>query len=428
LKKYHSTETVPYIPRAFPDYGLRDRMTERGRKAKGFYLTPFWVHKVGAETTSRMLLRAHVDAVVVDIKNDVGQVLYPSKIPMTRGLQRHLIKDPRKLVATFHRHGIYVIARLVAFKDSRLPFKRPDLAIRTGPRARRLFSAGARWLDQYSAEAQDYIIDLALEAKYFGFDEVQLDYIRFPKGRGPKFATWLHQDKRPRAQLIADFLERMDRALQLPLSADTYGLTTLVDGDPRRLGQTLEMIGQYVEAISPMMYANGMGSYFRERKVTPFVYNLIHCGLWRARQKVPHVVLRPYLQSYPNKVESFFGPKFIKQQVRWAERAGSNGFIFWNSTMRNRAALVGLRQLGKKYLDAYGDNPNQYQLARNTPGDWCPAKGIIWNSSHNGDGKRRARSRAHRLRRNVRASVDPGVLGGAARPSRSTEAKSSTER
>jgi len=87
--------------------------------------------------------------------------------------------------------------------------------------AQRLFSAGARWLDAYSPEVQDYLIDIALELQGFGFDEVQFDYVRFPKGHAGSLATWLHQGKRSadRSHVIAGFLERADRALSIPISA-----------------------------------------------------------------------------------------------------------------------------------------------------------------------------------------------------------------
>ena len=379
LKKMHSTELRSYTPKKYPDNGLVDTMSAKGKKARGFYLTPYWVFKVGAEATARSMNRVHMNSVVFDMKGDLGRVLYASKVELTRGLQKHLVRDPKKIVKTLQDRGLYVIARLVCFKDSRLPYKRPDLAARLGPKGRRLFSAGANWVDAYSPEVQDYLIDLAREIQTMGFDEIQLDYIRFPKGWAGAHGTWLHKDKRDRATLIANFLERMDRAVTIPLSVDVYGLTTLVDGDPRRLGQTIEMMGKYVEAVSPMMYPNGMSAYFKNNTVTEKVYHILHCGIWRARHKVPGIVLRPYLQSYPNNVESFFGPGFIKGQIRACERGGCDGFLFWNSTMRNREAYIGMRQLGTKYWEQFGTNTDQYKLSRNKPGSWCPARGAVFS-------------------------------------------------
>lgn len=380
LHQVFSTELQPYTPKGYPDHGLQDTMPEKGRQARGFYLTPYYFRAAGATRAARAMQRAHLNAVVIDIKDDLGNVLYPSKVPLSLGVQLPLIAEPAKAVATFHKQGIYVIGRIVSFKDSRLPYHRPDLAVRIGPRAERLFSAGANWIDAFSAEVQDYLIDLALELQELGFDEVQFDYIRFPKGYAGTLARWLHQNNQDRDALISGFLEKVDRALKIPISVDVYGLTTLVDGDPRTLGQTIEKMSQYVEAISPMMYANGMTTYFKNNTVTEKVYSLIQCGLWRARQKAPNIVLRPFLQAYSNSVEPLWGTDFIKKQIYAAERAGANGFLFWNATMQNGVAYSALQQMGPQYLATFGSNPEQYKNAANFPGGWCPQKGVMFSA------------------------------------------------
>lgn len=373
-----STKLKDYTPKTYPDHGLKDHISEATRSARGFYLTPHYLAKVGPKEAARRMARGHVNAVVIDVKGERGYVMHPSKVELSRGAQRWLIKDLKKTIKSFHDAGIHVIARVVCFKDSKIPLKRPDLSARIGAGGKRLFRAGAGWLDAYSAEVQDYIIDIAREAAAAGADEIQFDYVRFPKGYAGSLGVWLHQDKRTRAQLIANFLERADRALDIPISVDVFGLTTLVDGDPRGLGQMLEMMAQFAEILSPMMYANGMSSYFRGGVVTSGVYSLIHCGLWRTRDKIPDVILRPYLQSYPNNVP-FFGKEFIKGQVRAAYRAGANGFLFWNATMRNATAFRALREMGKIYLDRLGDeDPQRYQLASNQPYRFCKKRGSVF--------------------------------------------------
>jgi hypothetical protein len=391
LKKFHPKELKPYTPKTYADNGLKDTLTPLGRSARGMWITPYAMYRLGAEKIARAMKRNHLNAVVLDTKDDFGQILWPSKVPLAQQQQRLLLKDPKKTIETFHKHGIYVIGRLTCFKDSRLPYLRPDLSARIGRRGRRLLSAGANWLDNYAMEVQDYLIDLALELQELGFDEIQLDYIRFPKGVVSRVGTWMHNTKGvERATLIKSFLERMDRALKIPMSADTYGLTTLVDGDPRGLGQSLEMMSKYVEALSPMMYANGMSSYFKNNKITNFVYGIIRCGLWRTRRKAPGIALRPYLQGYPNSVEHLFGPDFIKRQLHAAELAGSDGFLFWNPSMKNRVLYAGLRRLGHRKVDAYGKKTLEYR--KTGPGPFCRLKGNVF-------GRKRKRTRKRKRAR-----------------------------
>ena len=373
-KQNHPMKVLPYTAKTYPDHGIADVVTPQGRRVRGFYLTPYYLKAVGARRAARVMKSAHMNAVVLDIKDDWGQVLWPSKVPLAQKVMfPQFIKDPAQTIKTFHQAGIYVIARLVAFKDSSLPFVRPDLSVRFKP-GRRLYWAQEGWLDAYSQEVRDYIIDLAREWESYGVDEIQLDYIRFPKGRTSTYGVWLHKgsESRSRAQLIADFLDRLDRAIKVPLSVDVFGLTTLVDGDPRRLGQTIEKMAKHAEVISPMMYPEGMRSYFRNNIVTPRAYSIIHCGMWRARQKVPQVVLRPFLQAYSNEIP-FYGKEFIVKQIGAAERGGSDGFLFWNSSMKNSVAYQALRGMGKKRLAAFGSKPEQWRDHR--PRRWCKAPG-----------------------------------------------------
>jgi len=380
FKKRFSTKLVPYKAKRYPDLGLKDVITKKHRQVRGFYLTPYFLYRVGVEESARRMKKAHMNAVLIDVKDDWGQVLWPSKVPLSKDVQRHLIRDPKKLVAAFHKLGIYVIARIVCFKDSRLGPVRPDLGVRSGRVARRLFYAGAGWLDHYSLEVQDYLIDLALEWESFGADEIQLDYIRFPTGRNARWGKWLHKDKRNHAEVIAGFLDRADRALKTPISIDVFGLTTLVEGDARKLGQPIEILSKYAEVLSPMMYANGMQTYFKNNKVTNGVYSLIQCGLWRARHKIgKDVILRPLLQAYPDGVRHMFGREFIKKQLEAARKAGSEGFLFWNSTMKNGVAFGALRSMGVKKLDAIGADREIHKRPENKPrARWCRQRGTLF--------------------------------------------------
>jgi hypothetical protein len=381
VSKRLGTELQPYTARDYPDHGLVDTMTEQGRHARGFYITPMYLRGLGPVRTAAAMKRGNLDAVVIDMKDDLGLLTYPSKIPLAQKQINVLIKDPAAMVKAFHEQGMYVIARIVSFKDSRLPYLRPDLAVRIGVHAERLYAVGENWLDAYSPEVQDYLIDIALELKSFGFDEIQFDYMRFPRGLPSSYATWLHAGDKPRshADVIAGFLERVDRALTLPISADVFGLTTLVDGDPRGLGQYIERMAKFIEAISPMMYANGMDTYFRGGHITSHVIELIQCGLQRGRHKAKDIVLRPYLQGYSNGVEHMWGPDFVAEQVLAAQRAGSDGFLFWNPTMRNEVTMTGLRGLGaKKSGTMVALLPHRFEQIK---APWCPQSGNVFGSA-----------------------------------------------
>ncbi|MBN2573272.1 MAG: hypothetical protein JXP73_01785 [Deltaproteobacteria bacterium] len=406
MTKRLGTDLQPYAAKTYPDHGLADEMTERGRRARGFYITPMYLRALGPARTAAAMKRGKLDTVVVDMKDDLGHLTYPSRIPLGRKQVRALIRDPVEMVKTFHEQGMYVIARVVAFKDSRLPYVRPDLAVRIGARAQRLYAVGENWLDAYSPEVQDYIVDVALELQSFGFDEIQFDYVRFPRGSTSAHGIWLHAGDKPasHATVVTRFLEKVDRAVKLPISADVFGLTTLVDGDPRGLGQDIERMAKYVEAISPMMYANGMDAYFRNHHITSHVINIIQCGLQRARRKAGDIVLRPYLQGYSNGVEHMWGPEFVLDQVRAALNAGSEGYLFWNPTMRNHIIMKAMREFaagrGGTLMAGNRPRPSRIRAA------WCPMGGNVFGT---------AAEREKKGRRPAAVRAQPGHKTSAAR-------------
>jgi hypothetical protein len=155
------------------------------------------------------------------------------------------------------------------------------------------------------------------------------------------------------------------------------------------------MMAKHIDAVSPMMYANGMRTYFKDERVTKRVYSIIHCGLWRARQKAPAIVLRPYLQAYPDGARELFGPAFVREQLRAAERAGSNGFLFWNAGMRSGMVYWTLGR-DRTRVEAFGSNPAQHKEPANSPGAWCPLKGMVFGGQRAGGSAEGARTEGAR--------------------------------
>ena len=151
-----------------------------------------------------------------------------------------------------------------------------------------------------------------------------------------------------------------------------------------------------------MMYANGMDTYFRGGRITAHVFNLIQCGLQRGRLKAEGIVLRPYLQGYSNGVEHMWGPDFVAEQVLAAERAGSDGFLFWNPTMRNGITMTGLRGLKSGKVVAL--LPRRHERIK---APWCPQSGNVFGSTAEREerGKKTKVSRAARMERPRNKSV-----------------------
>ena len=93
-------------------------------RIRGLYMS-FWA--VSSQTMRAGILetaaKAHLNAVVIDVKGDLGRVAFRTTIPLVvkAGANRIItIPDAPGLIAGLHKRGLYAIARIVAFKDSPL--------------------------------------------------------------------------------------------------------------------------------------------------------------------------------------------------------------------------------------------------------------------------------------------------------------------
>ena len=152
---------------------------------KGLYLTHYGVSsRLLRERVLNLIRETDLNAIVVDVKGDRGLLSYKYDIPLARSIGAHkvpTIRDISSFIADLHRQNIYVVGRIVVFKDNLLASAEPRLAIidkNTGrPWIDREHLA---WVDPFQKEVWKYNIDIAIEAAKAGFDEIQFDYVRFP--------------------------------------------------------------------------------------------------------------------------------------------------------------------------------------------------------------------------------------------------------
>ena len=177
---------------------------------KALYLT---VYGIGApflrDPALEVIERSKLNALVIDIKGDRGLIPYPSAVPLAAkiGAQKlRTIPDLKALVSGLKAKNLYLIARIVTFKDTLLAAAHPEWAIHGPGGALWKDREGLAWIDPFQTAAQDYSISVAEEAAAAGFDEIQFDYIRFPDATGVVLAKASTQPDRVAA--ITGFLRR----------------------------------------------------------------------------------------------------------------------------------------------------------------------------------------------------------------------------
>ena len=95
---------------------------------------------------------------------------------------------------------------------------------------------GVPWVDTFNRDVWDYNIALARESVELGFREIQWDYVRFPDALASYLANavWPARGGRTKEEGVRDFLlyARDQLAdLDVPITADVFGLTLSVAGD-----------------------------------------------------------------------------------------------------------------------------------------------------------------------------------------------------
>ncbi|MCL2046325.1 MAG: putative glycoside hydrolase [Oscillospiraceae bacterium] len=327
---------------------------------RGMYIDP-WT--AGAKDELPWILEicdsSQINAIVIDIKEDNGSITYLSDNERLSDVCINVLSDIDELMEQLKEHGIYTIARLVCFKDPKRAILNPELAISNARGEIWYDNSGVAWLDPYNKDAWEYIAVIAKEAARIGFDEVQLDYVRFPtEGNLSQIDYGSIAEEKTKAMVISEFISYIREELggtSARLSADVFGIIAVGKGDFEGIGQDLELMWDVVDAVSPMIYPshfsnvnqNGIGQVingilFPRPDLNPYgvVYNI----LLMTKERLPedegdYAVVRPYLQAFTASYlgsgnYQVYGASQVMEQINAVYDAGFDEWILWNHSGR----------------------------------------------------------------------------------------------
>ncbi|MCV0403429.1 MAG: carboxypeptidase regulatory-like domain-containing protein [Chloroflexi bacterium] len=298
-----------------------------------------------------LLDRTEANALVIDVKETDGRLFYATDLPeaVEVGAVREApIFELEELLPMLKERGIYTIARMVVMKDNTSAVARPELAVRnseTGEPWRD--NIGGAWLDPSAPGVAEYIAAIAGDLADKGFDEVQLDYIRFfSDGPYAVADTNLPNTQSFRLPAIQRVLRVVTRELETTrtfLSADVFPIPFIVPDD-QGIGQRPEVFMPYVDYISPMTYPSHYGpGVFGFEVPNNHPYEVIAETLkimQRQTEGLP-VVIRPWVQDFG--YGSF--PPYTADQVRAEFQAaadhGAKGWMIWNARATFTEAALG---------------------------------------------------------------------------------------
>lgn len=322
-------------------------------KVKGIYLSayvagmPDMLDSIIAE-----IEKSQINAVVIDVKNDDGRVTFPVDVDEVNeiGASKGYIPDVGEMIRKLKEKDIYVIGRVVAFRDPYLAEKKPEWSLKTADGGIYRDNKGLAWVNPYKKEVWDYLLEIGKAAGETGFDEIQFDYIRFSTEKGMRNVVFDEEDTKGRSKtdVISEFVRYVYDPLKaegLFVSADVFGAIIGSQVDADSVGQIYRDMALSLDYICPMIYPShyGDGNFGIEHPDTQ-PYDTVLAALLGSQEDLATAsdggrteetaVVRPWLQDFTASYLKHYikyGPEQLKAQIQAVHDAGYEEWMFWDA-------------------------------------------------------------------------------------------------
>jgi hypothetical protein len=399
---------------------------ERIRKASerfGIYVSSYRAQGEDLDNHLRFIKDNGMNSLVVDCKDDFGWIAYDTELEFPKQIgavnKRFALGE---LLDKAHEQGIYVIARLVVFKDRQLynsnnfeyavwngvtdqpwryivkvevppqpapeseagaessginggPERPPDAAEAEGGEAEQSapvykYVQNEYWVDPYNPEVWSYNLAIAEELQRRGVDEIQFDYIRFPSdGNLSQIRYRYRREGMSPIDALESFLTQAREVIHIPISTDLYGFNSW-HRMGNWIGQSIDVLADYVDAICPMFYPSHFPRDFM--KDVPYLERgrkIYEEGTTRAAFMVgSRSIVRPYVQAFLIGGELAMGPaeysQYLTNQIEGALAAPSSGLTLWNAS--NRYYMV-IEPLTPYFSGQESERNSEQDPATNSP-------------------------------------------------------------
>lgn len=335
---YDSGVEIPY-----PDEGVR-----------GIFVSGYIA---GSESMNELIDYVNtsgLNSMVVDVKEDMGDIMM--ELPLENDIAEansYTYTEPETLMSQMEENQIYPIARIVAFKDSRLAQAAPELSFRNSDGSIWQNGRGENFVNPFLKEVWDYNVEIAIEAAKLGFKEIQFDYVRFPEGfefygESLDYDLGEYEDMEDagerRVAAVTDFVEYASEALEpygVDVGVDIFGYSA-THGPAEGIGQDFSQISENVDVISSMIYPShwGPGSFGIETPDTE-PYQVIDQYAQEENAVLAELdnppVSRPWLQDF---TASYLGAgnylnydvAEIEAQIQGLKDNGIDEFLLWDAS------------------------------------------------------------------------------------------------
>lgn len=357
--EYTKLDALPQNEQDLKTY-LTDMLTPEGQTLavkkeapppiKGIYVTgPVAGHERMEEIIS-LVEETELNAVVIDVKNDDGYITYSmdSQTVESLGSTVKYVKDMPALIERLHEKDIYVIARIVAFRDPHLAEAKPEWSVHRTNGSIYYDNSGLAWVNPYKREVWDYLVEVASCAAEDGFDEIQFDYVRFSTEiKSGQVDYGEDSDTVSKTEIITQFTEYAYTklsALDVYVSADVFGTIIDNENDSKIVGQDYAAISSNLDIICPMIYPSHYASgVYGQTYPNSAPYEMIKGAMGASDTALKDLpegekpIVRPWLQDFTAswiKPHCSYGAEEVRAQIQAVYDAGYSEWILWNASNR----------------------------------------------------------------------------------------------
>ena len=336
---------------------------EKANGKKAIYASAYQCRNMdGINKFKKIVKDRNMNAIVIDMKDDYGYLRYQTKDPLLleKGTVSSYAVDLEKFIEEFKKENIYLVARIVTFKDRCLTkygngkyavwdakYNKAWTGIKgyedivdeegnvTGTETQYY---DEHWVDPYSEEVWEYNIAVAKELIARGFDEIQFDYIRFPTdGENLYNAKYRWQDKgMDKESALISFLSYARENINAPIGIDIYGANGWYRSGSRT-GQDSELLAEYVDVIGPMFYPSHFEQTFLN--YAPYAdrtYRIYYYGSFRNTIMCRNrSIIRPWVQCFYLNVSydrQYYDEDYIRKEFFGVRDSINRGYMCWNNS------------------------------------------------------------------------------------------------
>lgn len=275
--------------------------------------------------------QADFNAFVIHMKSPKGKVFWASKNKIANEIGAvSTYYDISAALKLLKKEQIYTIAKVDIFADHLLAKKHPEMAVSD-------INYGEPWLDKsflywtnpYDNRVRKYNIELMKELVELGFDEIQLDYIRFPSDGIMSDVYYPVEPKNTsKSDAISSFLKDVNSQLKplgTTISVDLFGMTAWFKND-FKIGQILEKIAPHVDVVCPMLYPSHFPKGFNGWRNPNAIPEKVMFQSMQHLKKRGQFTVRPWLQGF------WYKPDQIIAQVHAMQKSETTSWAVWNAS------------------------------------------------------------------------------------------------